>query len=99
MQKATKRDKNIRRRYKIKEIKSFVLKAIMKNINFFILIRWNAFLKLKDLSKNSSKVSTVNFCLHSLNKKRLCRLTKFSRHIFLKTARSGVINGLVKATW
>lgn len=93
------KDKTLRLKITKVEDKHFILKSIVKNFNFFILIRWNAFLKLKILAKSNSQVSTVNRCLYSYNKKRFSKLTGFSRHIFLKKIRSGEISGLKKSSW
>jgi ribosomal protein S14 len=81
------------------ENKHFILKSIIKNFNLFILIRWNAFLRLNLLTKLKSKVSITNRCVYSYNKKRFNKLTSFSRHVFLKKIRSGEINGLKKSSW
>jgi ribosomal protein S14 len=99
MKKLLEKDKKLRQHILINEKKHFILKSIIKNFNFFTLIRWNAFLKLKTLTKSSSKVSTVNRCLYSINKKRFNKLTGFSRHVFLKAIRSGSIIGIKKASW
>jgi ribosomal protein S14 len=99
MQKLIEKDKHLRLRIKTLETKCFVLKSIIKNLNFFSLIRWNAFLQLVNLSKLSSKISTVNRCLSSVNKKRFNKLTGFSRHVFLKNIRNGSVNGVKKSSW
>jgi len=99
MKKLLERDKKLRLRIKQVEKKNFILKSIFKNFNFFILIRWNAFLKLKTLSKNNSSVSLLPRCLYSINKKRFNKLTPFSRHVFLKLIRSGQISNTQKASW
>lgn len=99
MKKLIVKDKNLRIKLTEKEKQHFILKSIFKNLNFFTLIRWNAFLKLHDLSKNETKHSLTNRCLYSVNKKRLNKLTNFSRHVFLKFVRSGQITGLKKSTW
>lgn len=94
------RDKKLRLRIKQFEKQHFILKSIFKNTNFFILIRWKAFLKLKSLSNlNYSKISISNRCLYTFNRKRLNILAPFSRHIFLKLIRSGKITGLQKSSW
>lgn len=99
MKKLLEKDKKLR--YEIKSIENqrFILKSILKNFNFFILIRWNAFLKLKFLKKQNSETSITNRCLQSINKKRLNKLTVFSRHIFLKLIRTGSITGMRKSSW
>lgn len=99
MKKLLENDKKLRQKIKLVENKQFILKSISKNFNFFILIRLNAFLKLKVLVRNNSKVSMINRCLLSINKKRLNKLTTFSRHIFLKLIRSGEIYGIKKSSW
>jgi len=99
MKKLIEKDKKLRRHIKLLENQYFILRSILKNFNFFVLIRWNAFLKLKILTTNNSKVSMTNRCLQSINKKRFNKLTAFSRHIFLKLIRSGHINGIRKSSW
>jgi hypothetical protein len=88
MKKLLEKDKKLRKRIKTIEKKHFILKSIFKNFNFFTLVRWNAFLKLKTLSKKTS-ITLSNRCLYSINKKRFNKLTFFSRHVFLKLIRSG----------
>lgn len=99
MRKLILKDKNRRNNIKIIENYYYILKYIFKNFNFFLLIRWNAFLKLKYLTKNYSKVSVIHKCLYSLNKKRFNKLTVFGRHLFLKLIRSGLITGMQKSSW
>jgi ribosomal protein S14 len=99
MKKLLEKDKKLRHQIKLIENQHFILKSIFKNFNFFTLVRWNAFLKLKFLTKNNSKVSITNRCLQSVNKKRFNKLTTFSRHIFLKLIRSGLVAGMRKASW
>lgn len=99
MKKLLQRDLILRNKIVLNETKHFILKSIVKNFNFFILIRWNAFLKLKKLTENSSKVTVSSRCLASINRKRFNKLTGFSRHIFLKVLRKGSINGIKKSSW
>lgn len=99
MKKLIEKDKKLRYQIKLMENQHFILKSIFKNFNFFTLVRWNAFLKLKFLTKNNSKISITNRCLKGINRKRLNKLTTFSRHIFLKLIRSGSITGVQKASW
>lgn len=99
MKKLLEKDKIRRKQISLSEIKSFVLKSIMKNFNYFNLLRWNAFLKLKLLTQNTSKISITNRCLFTINKKRLNKLTGFSRHVFLKTIRAGSVTGIKKSSW
>jgi hypothetical protein len=51
MKKLIKKDKRIRIKIKKIEIKKITLKSIIQNLNFFKLIRFNAFLKLQHLSQ------------------------------------------------
>lgn len=99
MKKLLQRDLILRNKIVLHETQHFILKSIVKNFNFFILIRWNAFLKLKELTKKASKVSIAGRCLASINRKRFNKLTGFSRHIFLKVIREGSINGVKKSSW
>lgn len=98
MKKALEKDKKLRFQIKKIEAKHFVLKLIFKNLSFSHLIRWNAFLKLKDTVKNNSKVAVTNKCLWTQKKKRYNKLTNFSRHAFLKLIRSGSIAGMQKSS-
>jgi ribosomal protein S14 len=99
MKKLLERDKNLRLKIKKNEKQSYILKSIFKNFNFFTLVRWNAYLKLKNLTKTNSSVALSYRCLASINKKRFNKLTVFSRHIFLKLIRSGNISGFQKSSW
>jgi ribosomal protein S14 len=99
MKKLLEKDKKLRLQIKHSEHQNFILKSIFQNFNFFILIRWNAYLKLKTLTKGNSSVSLVPRCLSTINKKRFNKLTPFSRHVFLKLIRSGQISGLQKSSW
>ena len=99
MKKLKEKDKKIRFNFNKIEKQHFILKSIFNNLNFFVLIRWNAFLKLKNLTSGNSKISTTYRCLNSCNKKRFNKLTTFSRNTFLKLIRSGHISGMQKSTW
>ena len=99
MKKLIEKDKLLKERFLNIENRHFVLKAITKNLNFFNLVRWNAIANLKVLTQNASKISTVNRCLLTVNRKRFNKLTGFSRHVFLKTIRSGSIPGIKKSSW
>ena len=99
MKKLIEKDKKFRSNIFKTETLHFVLKSIFKNINYFPLIRWNAFSKLEKLLPKSNKIILSNRCLMTINKKRFNKLTLFSRHIFLKLIRSGQINGMKKSSW
>jgi ribosomal protein S14 len=99
MKKLLEKDKKLRLKILVYEHNNIILKSIFKNLNFFTLIRWNAFIKLNNSSVKNSKHAIINRCLYSINKKRFNKLTNFSRHIFLKLIRTGQINGLKKSSW
>jgi ribosomal protein S14 len=99
MKKLIEKDKKLRLEIKKNEKQHYVLKSIFKNFNFFTLVRWNAYLKLKNLTKTNSSVALSYRCLTSVNKKRFNKLTTFSRHIYLKLIRSGNIYGFQKSSW
>ena len=99
MRKLVEKDKKLRLEIKKSENQNYILKSIFKNLNFFILVRWNAYLKLKTLTQKNSSVALSYRCLASTNKKRFNKLTVFSRHIFLKLIRSGNVSGLQKSSW
>jgi len=99
MKKLLIKDKKLRINLKTQEKKHFILKSIFKNSNLFTLLRWNAFLNLKTISKTNSNNAVSNRCLYTINKKRFNSLSPFSRYVFLKLARSGKIAGLRKSSW
>ena len=99
MKKQIEKDKKRINYVKQIEKQNFILKSIFKNSNFFLLIRWQAFLKLKLLTSKNSKVSISLKCLYTKNKKKFNKITFFSRHIFLKLIRSGELSGIKKSSW
>lgn len=99
MEKLIIKDKKLRKQVYKKEKDKFVLKSIFKNFNFFSLIRWNAFMKLKKVTNLASEISTSNRCVYTVNKKRLDKSTLFSRHTFLKLIRAGKISNITKSSW
>jgi ribosomal protein S14 len=99
MKKLLSKDKRRGLEFNNTEKQHLILKSIFKNLNFFILVRWNAFIKLNSLSAYGSKVSLNPRCLNSINKKRFNKLTTFSRQSFLKLIRSGQISGIQKSSW
>lgn len=62
------KDKKTRLSIRNSENRFFILKSILQNFNFFVLIRWNAFLILNNLKQNL-KTSLINRCLQTVNKK------------------------------
>lgn len=99
MKKLIIKDKKLRLKLQTKEKQHFVLKTIFQNSNLFVLIRWNAYLRLKVLGEVDSKVSTSSRCVYTINRKRFNTLTPFSRHMFLKLIRSGQLSGIRKSSW
>jgi ribosomal protein S14 len=99
MKKLVKKDKKNRNYLLNDEIKRFLLKNIMKNKNFSVILRWKALLKLSKELKRSSSIFFVNRCIFTGRRKRINKFYSFSRIIFLKLARFGHISGLKKASW
>ena len=95
MKKLKIKNKKLRLTTKNIEKQQFILKSIFKNFNFFNLLRWKAFLKLKKISK----ISITNRCLYTTNKSRFNSTTFFSRHVFLKLIRFGKITNMKKSSW
>ena len=81
------------------ELKHFILKQIANNSNYQRVTKWNAFNKLINLPKSSSKTYVTNRCVKTINKKTFHKFSKFSRMVFLKLARNGYISGLRKSSW
>lgn len=99
MKKLFSKDKKNRLTVKQKELKNFVLKQIANNINFFKIIRWNAIHQLTHIPKNASKTYLSNRCVKTVNKKTFHKFSNFSRTVFLKLVRSGMVSGMRKSTW
>lgn len=99
MKKLIAKDSKLRLRLELQEKQIFILKTIFQNTNLFTLIRWNAYIQLKKLSKINSKISISSRCLYTINRKRFNTFAPFSRHILLKLIRSGKISGLRKSHW
>ena len=81
------------------ENKKFVLKAIIKNNSYYILIRFNIILKQKNLLKNSSKTRIVNRCILTGFKSKIYSDFKFSRFVILKLIRANLIHGIKQSVW
>jgi ribosomal protein S14 len=99
MKKLITKDKKLRVKVKKQEKQHFVLKSIFQNSNLFMLIRWNAYLRLKTYSEMNSRVSISARCVYTINRKCFNRSTPFSRHVFLKLIQSGKLSGFRKSSW
>lgn len=99
MKKIMVKDKKNREYFNINEKQRFIIRTIERNNNFFKLLRWNANFSLKILPTNSSKTRISNRCILTVNKKRLNKLSNFSRTVFLEKVRSGYINNVQKSYW
>lgn len=99
MKKLFAKDKKNRKLVQQTEFEHFILKHIASNSNFLKTTRWNAFYKLSNLSKNSSKTVLSNRCVKTINKKTFHKFTNFSRTVFLKLVQSGYISGMRKSSW
>ena len=99
MKKILIKDKKNRKAVKNSEITHFILKLISSNSNFQKVTKWNAFNKLTCSSKSTSKTYLTNRCVKTINKKTFHKFSCFSRMVFLKLARNGMISGLRKSSW
>jgi hypothetical protein len=78
MKKLLEKDKKFRNNFKKLKKNTFILKSIFKILIIISLVRWNAFLKLKNLANQKViKLSLSNRCLKTVNKKRFNKLTNF----------------------
>ena len=93
--------KDLKKRIIVKKVETelFILKNIFKNLNFSTLVRWNAFLKILDLPKNTSKVRLRKRCVITGRQSSFNPLYKFSRLVFLRLVRSGEISNVRKSSW
>jgi len=99
MKKLIEKDKHKRKLVSKLETKRIILKTIVRNKNFLNTIRWSANLQLSDLFLNSSKTRLVNRCILTGRKSKLTKSFRFSRLVFLKLARNGMLTGLKKSSW
>ena len=99
MKKILVKDKKNRKTIKHLEINHFILKRISHNHNFHKITKWNALNKLSSFSKSNSKTGLTNRCVITVNKKIFHKFSSFSRMLFLKLARNGMISGLRKSSW
>lgn len=99
MKKLLLKDKRLRFSVKRVEKQRFVLKSILKNSKLFLLIRWNAFLKLITLINSISSIKFSSRCFYTVSRKKFNKLTVFSRYIFLKAIRFGKLYGIKKSSW
>lgn len=100
MKKHTQKDKKIRKRFNQQEVSSIILKSIVKNENFSLIVKWNAISKLSNFSTSQNKTRFVNRCVLTNRKAKFNRIfKKFSRLKFLLLARAASIPGLKKSSW
>jgi len=99
MNKFQKKDKKNRLIVKTFEKERFILKSIIKNLNYSNFIRWNAVLKLSNFLIKANKNHLLNYCIITGKKKRTTKLYNVSRIVFLKLIRSGLIYGVKKSSW
>lgn len=99
MKKQVRKDKINRNLVFIYEIKRFILKNIVKNTNFSVVIRWKALLKRAKMSKGGSFTVLCNRCIITGRRKRINKLYSFSRIMFLKLVRFGHLSCLKKSSW
>ena len=91
------RDKTTRKNNQQKAKLKLIFSSISRNSNLLPLLRWNVLTHQTNVVK--PKAALAPRCLLTKNKKRFCKLTKFSRHTFLKILRAGLVSGVSKAVW
>jgi small subunit ribosomal protein S14 len=99
MKKSKRKDTKNRHSLFLFETKRFILKNMIKNSNFSVVIRWKAALKIAKMLKNSSTTVYGNRCILTGRRKRINALYSFSRIMFLKLVRFGYLSGLKKSSW
>jgi ribosomal protein S14 len=99
MKKIMVKDKKNRVLFSDFEKDRFITRTVTRNCNFLKLLRWNANFKIKSLPVNSSKTRMSNRCVLTVNKKRLNKLSHFSRFVFLEKIKAGHINNMRKSCW
>lgn len=100
MKKQIQKDSKIRKLFSDHELYYQILKSIIRNESLSLILKWNAVIKLSDLSKNFNKTRFVNRCVLTSRKAKYNKsFKKFSRLSFLRLARFGYVAGLKKSSW
>ena len=99
MKKLFAKDRRNRLIVKQLELEHFIFKQISNNQNFSKIVRWNAFYKLVNLPKQSSKTYLSNRCVKTINRKTFHKFSKLSRTVFLRLLKNGSISGIRKSSW
>jgi ribosomal protein S14 len=99
MKKLVRKDNINRNLLFINETKRFILKSVIKNSNFSVIVRWKAALIIAGMLKGGSSTVFCNRCIITGRRKRINKFYSFSRILFLKLARFGYFSGLKKSTW
>ena len=81
------------------ELKRVQYKALSQDRNLQNSIRFESFLKLSKLSRNSSKTRIRNRCMITGRARSVYKKFKVSRIVFRELASKGAINGVFKASW
>lgn len=77
----------------------YKLKYLINNTKLHPAIRYKAYLELKNLIKNSSKVRLKNNCVLTGRSKSVYKQFKISRIMFRELALKGLLFGVRKASW
>jgi ribosomal protein S14 len=99
MKKIFAKDNKNRNTIKQAELKHFILKQISNNSNFPKITIWNSLDKLTHFGRRSSKTYVSSRCVNTINKKTFNKLSNFSRSVFFKLVKSGLISGMRKSSW
>ncbi len=99
MKKLIIKDKKKKKLFNRNETIKYILSLIINNLNVASAIRQNANKQLQTSVLKSSITTFNSRCKLTVNKKRFNKLTRYSRHIFLKLIRFGKINGFQKTSW
>lgn len=99
MKKLKLKDKKLRFNIRMFNKLYHIVKSITKNKYLFVYMRKNANKKLKKLCSIFKLTSTVNRCVYSISKKRYNKFSLFSRFIYLKLIRNGLVGGFKKCSW
>jgi ribosomal protein S14 len=81
------------------ELKRIQYKAIFEDRNMPNAIRYEYFLKLAKLPRNSSKTRTRNRCVFTGRSRAVYKKFRISRIMFRELASQGALLGISKASW
>lgn len=93
------RDLKRRQLFQKYEILRKILKTLFRETNLPFNLRFNAFLQLQNLPKDSNPTRIRNRCTQTLRPRAIYSKFGLSRLTFRELAHKGLLPGVTKASW